>query len=219
MNLNLTIGNGNCPLLASTVFLLFTTAIPALAQSPLPVLTQPSEQNSLMLTAEQQQTVQQIQRSSRAAIAKILTADQKARLDAERNATSLSQVVNSLNLTEEQRRQVLIVLHQAHERLNALLTPKQRQQLQQQQGQTPSPQTLLPEITAPFPAIQLLPLPERMPSAGPLMQNPPPAPPPGQNPPGSLRPGQNPPPGSPPQNPPPGSPPPMQNPPLPRQLP
>lgn len=193
MSLNLMIRNANHPLLQmSTVFLLLTTTLPARAQAPMPVLTHASEQNSLMLTLEQQQTIQQIQRSSQAAIAKILTADQTARLNAERNAVSLPQVLNSLDLTIEQRRQVLLILHQAREQFNALLTPQQRQQLQQQ---TPSPQTLPPEILAPFPAIQLLLVtPQTLPSAPPLMQNPPPIPPPGQNRPVSPPPGQNPPP-------------------------
>lgn len=121
------------PLLAGVVSIALSAAtIPAvLAQSN----NKPPEglhQNRLNLTAEQQQKIQQIKQSERDQMDKILTAEQKARLErARQNRENPRQVFESLNLTEQQKAQMDAVRRATKEQMDAILTAEQRQQMEQ----------------------------------------------------------------------------------------
>jgi len=130
------------PLLAGAVSLSLAaaTAVPAFAQANTPAApterSQFRKQNILNLTPEQREKMQQIRQSSRAQIDKILTAEQKARLNAARkNGENPRQVFASLNLTAAQRSQMQEIKRSSREQMDAILTPEQRQQLQQYKQQ------------------------------------------------------------------------------------
>lgn len=129
------------PLLAGTVSLALCTAIvpAAFAQPNTPTAPQERHQrNWLNLTPEQQAQMQQIKQSMRAQMDNILTAEQKARLEAARgNRENRRQVWESLNLTEEQQAQMREVRRASKEQMDAILSPEQRQQLQQRRQSRP----------------------------------------------------------------------------------
>jgi len=136
------------------------SALPASSQSVNPKAsthrgqTQPGEMrrpNFLNLTAEQQAQMEQIRQSERSQIDAILTAEQKAQLQSDRANRRPPTGENrrtppnlekrgvpstpfaSLNLTAEQRSQIEAVMRTSRAQMDALLTPEQRQQIQQHQ--------------------------------------------------------------------------------------
>jgi len=126
------------PLLAGAVSLSLSAATitPAFAQSttPTPSTEQPQwhRQNKLNLTAEQQQKMQQIRQASRQQIDAILTADQKAQLQAAKpQQGKYRRGFASLNLTPDQKSKIQAVMQSSKQQMDAILTPEQRQQLQQ----------------------------------------------------------------------------------------
>jgi periplasmic protein CpxP/Spy len=136
---------------AIALSLSFASALPAFSQStekpPAPT-EQPTEQNRmprhrnfLNLTADQQAQMEQIHQDTRSQIDNILTAEQKTQLEAARENRGTSrrgghggmrgQMFDSLNLTDEQRSQIESVRSAAKEKMDAILTPEQRQQMEQ----------------------------------------------------------------------------------------
>jgi periplasmic protein CpxP/Spy len=136
---------------AIALSLSFASALPAFSQStgkpPAPP-EQPTEQNRmprhrnfLNLTADQQAQMEQIHQDTRSQIDNILTAEQKAQLEAARenggaprrgeNRGMPGRGFDSLNLTDEQRSQIESVRSAAKEKMDAILTPEQRQQMEQ----------------------------------------------------------------------------------------
>lgn len=118
--------------------------------------------NFLNLTPEQQAKMEQIRQNERSQIDAILTADQKAQLQREwanrkpptgekpgtpptgenrgtpptgGNRRMPHSPFASLNLTTEQRSQIEAVRRSSREQMDAVLTPEQRQQIQQHQQQ------------------------------------------------------------------------------------
>jgi Tfp pilus assembly protein PilN len=128
------------PLLAGTVSLALCTAIvPAVfAQSNTPSPPKESRQNFLNLTQEQQEQMQQIRQAVREQTDNILTAEQKARLEAAKeNRENPRQVLESLNLTDEQKAQMEKVRQASKEQMDAILRAEQRQQLEQHRQSRP----------------------------------------------------------------------------------
>lgn len=143
------------PLFAGVITLavLFASTLPAFSQSTNP--TPPTQRgqmrrpNFLNLTAEQQAQMEQIRQNTRSQIDAILTAEQKAQLQRERENRGIPpggenrgtarpmprSPFDSLNLTAEQRSQIEAVMRSSREQMDAILTPEQRQQLQQHQQQ------------------------------------------------------------------------------------
>jgi periplasmic protein CpxP/Spy len=143
------------PLMAGVIALSVSigSATPAFSQATNP--TPPSEagrhmrrHNFLNLTAEQQAQMEQIHQNTRSQIDAILTEEQRAQLQSERenrtprtgefrrmppdgNGQMLPPPFASLNLTEEQRSQIEAVMRSSREQMDAVLTEEQRQQLEQ----------------------------------------------------------------------------------------
>ena len=135
------------PLLASALVSLSTVfALPAFSQSNQP--TAPTQRHQmrppiLNLTAEQQAQIEQIREDKRSQIDAILTAEQKAQLQqAQENRNpharenrGMPRLFASLNLSDEQRSQIEAVMRSSKEEMDAILTPEQRQQLQEHRQQ------------------------------------------------------------------------------------
>ncbi len=136
---------------AIALSLSFASALPAFSQStekpPAPT-EQPNDQNRmphhrnwLNLTSDQQAQMEQIHQNTRSQIDNILTAEQKAQLEAARANRGTArpeghrgmpgQRFDSLNLTADQRSQIESVRSAAKEQMDAILTPEQRQQMEQ----------------------------------------------------------------------------------------
>lgn len=133
-----------------------TSATPSkestIAESPNP---DPSmrRSNFLNLTADQQTKIEQIRQNQRSQIEAILTQEQKNQLQQERENRKSGTGENrrtprtgenrqmgpfaSLNLTAEQRSKIEAVMRSSREQMDTVLTPEQRQQLQQRQRQQP----------------------------------------------------------------------------------
>lgn len=155
------------PLLASAIALSLPVgvALPAFSQSANPA--PPTERhhsmrhlNFLNLTSDQQTQMDQIREDTRSQIEAILTPDQRAQLQRERDNRDaprpnadrgMHRLFDTLNLTDDQRSQIETVIRSSKARMDAILTPEQRQQLQQHRQQheqrhpgnpqTPQPQT------------------------------------------------------------------------------
>lgn len=140
------------PLLAGAIALSLslTSTLPAFSQSTEP--SAPTEQNRMLrhknwlnLTPDQQARMEQIRRQERSQIDAILTAEQKAQLQRDRENTGTPGAGErrgmrrppfaSLNLTAEQRSRIEAVMRSSREQMDAILTPEQRQQMQQHQQQ------------------------------------------------------------------------------------
>lgn len=109
--------------------------------------------NFLNLTSEQQARMEQIRQNERSQIEAILTAEQKAQLQTQRGTRKAPTGENrrtpptgenrgvppapfaSLNLTTEQRSQIEAVRRSSREQMEAVLTPEQRQKVQEMQQQ------------------------------------------------------------------------------------
>lgn len=146
------------------VVLSLAAAFPAFSQStPQPTPNQRREKmgrpNFLNLTPEQQAQMQQIREAERTAIENILTAEQKAQLQSDRQNRRPPQrdaqrgtprngenrgprplagnpglppgPFAALNLTAEQKSQIAAVMQSSRQQMDALLTAEQRQQMQQ----------------------------------------------------------------------------------------
>jgi Spy/CpxP family protein refolding chaperone len=134
------------PLLAGAIALSIGSALPAFAQSTTPTAPTPSYRKGgrldfLNLTPDQQARIQQIRQNTRTQIENILTAEQKAQLQRERENRGTSPAeggqkkrgwgFESLNLTAQQRTQIDALKQSSKAQIEAVLTPQQRQQLEQ----------------------------------------------------------------------------------------
>lgn len=137
------------PLLTGAMVLtLSATTIPAaFAQSTTPPEPPPpplEQQNWLNLTPEQQEKMKQIREAERQQMDSILTAEQKARLQAAREKReNPRQAFESLNLTAEQKTKIQQVHRASRQQMDAILTAQQRQLLQQRRP--PKPPGLPPQ--------------------------------------------------------------------------
>ena len=121
----------------------FAAAIPAFAQSTTPTTPRQNSQrqNFLNLTADQKAQMKQIRQTERTAIDNILTADQKAQLKAARGTRPANPTGEkrggfaALNLTADQRTQIEAARRTARTQTDAILTPEQRQQMEQHMKQ------------------------------------------------------------------------------------
>lgn len=109
---------------------------PVLAQTPPDAPPRGPERmqwkQKLNLTPEQQSQMARIRQSTRQQIDNILTAEQKAKLQAaQQNRSNRREAFRTLNLTTEQRTQMRTILQSSRQQMDAILTPEQRQQLQQ----------------------------------------------------------------------------------------
>lgn len=159
---------------AIALSLSFATALPAFSQAtgrpPAPdeqPTDQPTRQNRmprhrnlLNLTSDQRAQMQEIHQNERSQIENILTAEQKAQLETVRenrgtarrgeNRGMPGRRFESLNLTSEQRSQIESVRSTARDQMDAILTPEQRQQMEeykqqrQERRQTNPPQNTQP---------------------------------------------------------------------------
>ncbi len=145
------------PLLAG-ITALALAALPVFAQaqtSPSTPQPPPRVENgrrslfsSLNLSAEQRTRIAQIKREKRAQLESILTAEQRAQLEAQRSQRRSSGQtqppsrrgpMSNLNLSEEQRSQLRQLAQSTRSQIEAVLTPEQRQQIQQyRQSRRPS---------------------------------------------------------------------------------
>lgn len=142
-------------LCAGATALAISAVAPALSQS---TPTAPAQRNPmhrldfLNLTSEQQARIKQIRQSERSQIDAILTPEQKAQLQQERQNRKPPTGQNpappagenqgkpptpfaSLNLTAEQRSRIEAIMRSSREQMDAVLTAQQRQLLQQHRQQ------------------------------------------------------------------------------------
>ncbi|MCU0570806.1 MAG: hypothetical protein MUF49_30085 [Oculatellaceae cyanobacterium Prado106] len=156
------------PFFASAIALsLSLSALPAFAQSTTPDSPAPNStemrgrgdrgqgrmhrQNWLNLTEEQQTELQEIREDTRSQIDEVLTDEQRAQIQSQRESRQASRgdrgqrgenrqrggrgdrraPFESLNLTEEQRAQIEEIRQASQEEMDAVLTDEQRQQVEQ----------------------------------------------------------------------------------------
>ena len=139
------------PLLAGAIALSlsFGSTLPAFSQS---TGATPTEQNRMLqhknrlnLTPDQQARMKQIRQNTRSQLDGILTAEQRAQLQRDRQNKGTPRAgesrgmprspFTSLNLTAEQRSRIEAVMRSSKQQMDAILTPEQRQQMQQQHQQ------------------------------------------------------------------------------------
>ncbi len=129
---------------AIVLTLAISPGLPAFSQSTTPMSPHQDSQkrppNFLNLSPEQQAQIEEIHQNTRSQLDTILTADQRAQLQREAPPPEGRQGMgrppfDSLNLTAEQRSQLEAVFRSTKEQLDAVLTPEQRQQVQQHQQQ------------------------------------------------------------------------------------
>lgn len=91
----------------------------------------------LGLTDAQKSQLQQIRRNTRSQIEAVLTAEQKAQLQAAKQQAQQGQrpqmkkVWQSLNLTEAQKSQIQSIKNSSRQQMDAVFTPEQKAKLQQ----------------------------------------------------------------------------------------
>ncbi|PSB31889.1 hypothetical protein [Stenomitos frigidus] len=117
--------------------------LPVVAQTP----TVPAERHqkrgvNLNLTADQKVQLKQIRESTRSQIESILTQEQKDQLAAAKQQRQQGQqgqkargLWASLNLTADQKAKIKAIRQDAKQKMAAVFTPEQRQQLEQQRQQ------------------------------------------------------------------------------------
>lgn len=117
--------------------------LPAVAQTP----TAPAGQHhkrgvNLNLTADQKAQLKQIRESTRSQIDAVLTPEQKAQLASAKQQRQQGQqgqkprgMWASLNLTADQKAQIQAIRQDSKQKMDAVLTPEQRQQLEQARQQ------------------------------------------------------------------------------------
>jgi periplasmic protein CpxP/Spy len=151
----------NFKLLASAIVLplSLTMTLPAFAQTtdtpsaPTQADRMPRHARLLNLTPEQQAQLEEIRQNARSQIDAILTSEQKAQLEAAREERQQARQsgqpgerpegrrgrgdrgFEALNLTADQRTQIEAVKNDTREQMDAILTPEQRQQLEQHRQQ------------------------------------------------------------------------------------
>lgn len=95
----------------------------------------PSVASNLNLTAGQEEQLQQIGRETQTQVEAILTPQQRNQLRRQmsqnQRSGNLQSALNSLNLTTKQRSQLARIQQAARQRIEAILTPEQLQQLRQ----------------------------------------------------------------------------------------
>lgn len=100
---------------------------------------------ALNLTAEQRTKMQTIRESTRQQIEGILTAEQKAQLQAAKQNRQgrgdRGNKFDSLNLTDAQKQQIEQIRNSAKTQMDAILTPEQRQKLEELRPQGGNPST------------------------------------------------------------------------------
>jgi Spy/CpxP family protein refolding chaperone len=124
------------------------------AAAPLAVKAQPNQQNQpvpgqaqnqpqfagVKITQQQQNQLAQIRSDARAQIEKLLTPQQLEQL---KTATTMQSgqdrqaALAAMNLSQEQKNQLQTIIQSARNRAEAVLTPEQRQQMQQNIQQSP----------------------------------------------------------------------------------
>jgi Spy/CpxP family protein refolding chaperone len=128
--------------------------LPVAAQTPTPPAGQYQKRGvNLNLTEAQKAQLKQIRESARSQIDAILTPEQKAQLDAAKQQRQQRQPGEqgqsrqqgqkprgkwaALNLTADQKARIQAVRQDAKQKMNAVLTAEQRQQLEQRRQQRP----------------------------------------------------------------------------------
>ncbi len=146
------------PLIVGTIVISLiatTSAVKAetTAQRPLIVAQNRVAQNRqnnkwerLNLTEEQRTQIQAIKRETRSQIEGILTPEQRQQAQTAWNNNGGDKPKNglrNLNLSDEQRTQVREIMRSSKEKMEAVLTPEQKEQLRQmkQDGRSRRPQT------------------------------------------------------------------------------
>ena len=128
--------------------------LPVVAQTPTAPMGQHHKRGvNLNLTADQKAQLKQIHESTRSQIDAVLTPEQKAQLAAAKQQRQQGQsgqkprgVWASLNLTADQKAKIQAIRQDAKQKMDAVLTADQRQQLEQhrqnhqQSGQQPTQQ-------------------------------------------------------------------------------
>jgi periplasmic protein CpxP/Spy len=137
------------PLLAGALAIAIgaSTVAPSFAQSPLSgqMAQAQGEQKqgkwkNLNLTDAQKAQMKSLRESTKSQIEAILTADQKAKLQAAKgDRSNRRQVWQSLNLTDAQKAQMKQIRAAAKQQMETILTPEQRQQMQQMRQRNQQP--------------------------------------------------------------------------------
>ncbi len=125
---------------ALALALSYAPMLPVAAQTPsAPTGNYQKRGINLNLTDAQKAQLKQIRESTRSQIDAILTSEQKAQLAAAKQQRQQGQKPQknwaALNLTAEQKTQMRAIRADAKQKMNAVLTAEQRQQLQQQRQQ------------------------------------------------------------------------------------
>ncbi|NJM71148.1 MAG: P pilus assembly/Cpx signaling pathway, periplasmic inhibitor/zinc-resistance associated protein [Scytonema sp. RU_4_4] len=116
-------------------------AVKAEANSSLPLVIAQSQEKGgvfqrLGLTDEQKTKIQEIRRSTRTELDKILTEQQREQLKTTmQNRQGGRRVFDSLNLSDEQKNQLRQVMQSQKTQIEALLTTEQKEQLQKHREQ------------------------------------------------------------------------------------
>ncbi|QLE54718.1 Spy/CpxP family protein refolding chaperone [Nostoc sp. TCL26-01] len=137
-------------LLAGAIALTLTTtttslAMPMLANASSPQLIAQAEKKgpweSLGLTDDQKAKIKEIQRNTRTQMQAVFTPEQKAKLEAARQARQQGQrppvgerpgkKFADLNLTDDQKAKLRAIRESSQKQIEALLTPEQRTKLQE----------------------------------------------------------------------------------------
>lgn len=117
--------------------------LPVAAQTPTTPAGQYQKRGvNLNLSDDQKAQLKQIRESTRSQIESILTPEQKAQLDAAKQQRQPGQrgqkargIWASLNLTADQKAQIKTIRQDAKQKMDAVLTAEQRQQLEQSRQQ------------------------------------------------------------------------------------
>ncbi len=117
--------------------------LPVVAQVPTPPAGQDQKRGvNLNLTDDQKAQLKQIRESSRSQIDAILTPEQKTQLEAAKQQRQAGQqgqkprgMWAALNLTADQKAQIKAIRQDAKQKMDAVLTAEQRQQLEQARQQ------------------------------------------------------------------------------------
>jgi Spy/CpxP family protein refolding chaperone len=117
--------------------------LPVVAQTPTPPAGQYQKRGvNLNLTDDQKAQLKQIRESSRSQIEAILTPEQKAQLETAKQQRQAGQrgqksrgMWAALNLTADQKAQIKAIRQDAKQKMDAVFTAEQRQQLEQARQQ------------------------------------------------------------------------------------
>jgi Spy/CpxP family protein refolding chaperone len=109
---------------------------PVAAQMPPEPAVFAQKRDKLNLSDAQKQQMQQLRQETRAQIEAVLTPEQKAQLQTlkeqgQNQRQRRRDVLSSLNLTPEQQERIRAIRQEAKQKMDAILTPEQKQQLEQ----------------------------------------------------------------------------------------